>query len=131
MNTLLLSLGTPEEGTRSHDRWLWVTMWFLGIKFSTSAKAEITLTCWAISTAPVIFNVLQFIILLVYIHFTKWVSLWYFYMHIIYWSYFPLLPYFITTSLPVLFLFYNNNKKIYKKTYGICLSTFILFLLAR
>ena len=29
VSTLLLSSGTPEEGVRSHYRWLWATMWLL------------------------------------------------------------------------------------------------------
>jgi hypothetical protein len=39
MSTLSLSSDTPEEGIRSHYRWLWATMWFLGIELRTSGRA--------------------------------------------------------------------------------------------
>jgi hypothetical protein len=39
MSTLSLSSDTPEEGVRSHYRWLWATMWLLGIELRTSGKA--------------------------------------------------------------------------------------------
>ena len=41
----------PEEGTRSHSRWLWATMWLLGIELRTSGSA---LYHWAISPAQLI-----------------------------------------------------------------------------
>jgi hypothetical protein len=44
MSTLLLSSGTPEEGTRSHYRWLWATMWLLGVELRTSGRAVSALT---------------------------------------------------------------------------------------
>jgi hypothetical protein len=39
MSTPLLSLDTSEEGIRSHYRWLWATMWLLGIELRTSGRA--------------------------------------------------------------------------------------------
>jgi hypothetical protein len=33
------SSDTPEEGIRSHYRWLWATMWVLGIELRTSGRA--------------------------------------------------------------------------------------------
>jgi hypothetical protein len=39
MSTLYLSSDTPEEGIRSHYRWLWATMWLLGIELRTSGRA--------------------------------------------------------------------------------------------
>ena len=39
MSTLLLSSDTPEENIGSHYRWLWITMWLLGIKLRTSERA--------------------------------------------------------------------------------------------
>jgi hypothetical protein len=44
MGTLPLSSGTPEEGIGSHYRWLWATMWLLGIELRTSGKAGVLLT---------------------------------------------------------------------------------------
>jgi hypothetical protein len=49
MSTLSLSSGTPEEGIRFHDRWLWATMWLLGIELRTSSRATSALNHWAIS----------------------------------------------------------------------------------
>jgi hypothetical protein len=48
----LLSSDTPEEGIRSHYRWLWTTMWFLDIELRTYGRAASALNCWAISPAP-------------------------------------------------------------------------------
>ena len=42
----------PEEGTRSHYRWLWATMWLLGIELRTFGRAGNALNLWAISPAP-------------------------------------------------------------------------------
>jgi len=42
----------PEEGIRSHYRWLWATMWLLGIELRTSVRAASSLNRWAISPAP-------------------------------------------------------------------------------
>ena len=47
----LLSLDTPEEGIGSHYRWLWDTMWLLGIELKTSRRIVSVLNCWAISPA--------------------------------------------------------------------------------
>jgi hypothetical protein len=49
MSTLPLSSDTAEEGIWSHDRWLWATMWLLGIELGTSRKAVNALNHWAIS----------------------------------------------------------------------------------
>ena len=48
-STLSLSSHTPEEGVRSHYRWLWATMWLLGIELRTFGRAVSVLNCWAIS----------------------------------------------------------------------------------
>jgi len=40
---------TPEEGIGSHYRWLWATMWLLGIELRTSGRAVSALNQWAIS----------------------------------------------------------------------------------
>jgi hypothetical protein len=63
MSTLLLSSDTLEEGIRTHYRWLWATMWLLGIELRTSGRAVIALHLWAISPAPFpfTFNILIFI----------------------------------------------------------------------
>ena len=53
VNTLSLSSDTPEEGIGSHCRWLWATMWLLGIEFRTFGRAASALNCWAISPVPV------------------------------------------------------------------------------
>jgi len=50
-STLLLSSDTPEEGIRSHYRWLWATMSLLGFELRTSGRADSALNCWAISPA--------------------------------------------------------------------------------
>jgi hypothetical protein len=44
-------LQTPEEGIWSHYRWLWTTMWLLGIELRTSGKAVTALNHWAIALA--------------------------------------------------------------------------------
>jgi hypothetical protein len=51
MSILLLSSDTPEEGIRSHYRWLWATMWLLGVELRTSGRAVGALNRWAISPA--------------------------------------------------------------------------------
>jgi hypothetical protein len=51
MSTLLLSSDTLEEGIGSHYRWLWATMWLLGIEVRTSGRAVSVLNHWAISPA--------------------------------------------------------------------------------
>jgi hypothetical protein len=38
MNTLSLSSDTPEEGIRSHYRWLCTTIWLLGIEVRFSGR---------------------------------------------------------------------------------------------
>lgn len=43
----MLSSCTSEEGIKSHYRWLWATMWWLGIKFRISRMSSI-LNCWSI-----------------------------------------------------------------------------------
>jgi hypothetical protein len=52
MSILLLSSDTPEEGIRSDYRWLWATMWLLGIELRTSRRAISALNRWASSPAP-------------------------------------------------------------------------------
>lgn len=42
---------TPEEGTRSHYRWLCAIMWLVGIELKTSGKAGCVLNLWAIFPA--------------------------------------------------------------------------------
>ena len=42
----------PEEGTRPYYRWLWATMWLLGIELRTFGRADNALNHWAISPAP-------------------------------------------------------------------------------
>ena len=42
----------PEEGTRSHYRWLWATMWPLGTELWTSRRAIRAPNLWDISPAP-------------------------------------------------------------------------------
>ena len=51
MSTLFLSADTSEEGIGSHRRWLWATMWLLGIGLRTSRRAVSALNHWAISPA--------------------------------------------------------------------------------
>ena len=41
-----------EEGSRSHYRRLWATMWLLGIEFRISGRTVGALNRWAISLAP-------------------------------------------------------------------------------
>jgi hypothetical protein len=48
VSSLKLYSDTPEEGIRSHYRWLWATMWLLGNELRTSGRAVIH---WAISPA--------------------------------------------------------------------------------
>ena len=42
---------TLEKCIRSHYRWLWATMWLLGIELRTSGRAVSALNRWAISPA--------------------------------------------------------------------------------
>jgi hypothetical protein len=51
MSTLMLSSDTPEEHMGSHYRWLWVTMWLVGIELRTSGRAVSALNHWVISPA--------------------------------------------------------------------------------
>ena len=52
VSTLELSSDTPEEGIiRPHYRWLWATMWLLGLELRASGRAVSPLNCWAISPA--------------------------------------------------------------------------------
>jgi hypothetical protein len=44
---------SPEEGIRSHCRWLWAIMWLLEIELRTSERAISALNLWAISPAPI------------------------------------------------------------------------------
>ena len=41
----------PEEGARPLYRWLWATMWLLGIELRTFGRADNALNHWAISPA--------------------------------------------------------------------------------
>ena len=43
----------PEEGIRFHYRWLWATIWSLGVELRTSGRAASALNGWAISPALV------------------------------------------------------------------------------
>ena len=56
----MLSSWTPEEGIRSHYKWLWATMWVLRIEFRTSGRAVSALNHWDISPAPTIISDLCF-----------------------------------------------------------------------
>lgn len=51
-STLQLPTDPPEEGIRSYYRWLWATMWLLGIELRTSGRAVRALNHWVISPAP-------------------------------------------------------------------------------
>ena len=50
-STPSLSSDTPEEGIRSDHRWLWDTMWLLGIEPRTSGGAAGAPNHWAIPSA--------------------------------------------------------------------------------
>jgi len=60
-----LSSDTPEEGIRSHYRWLWATMWLLGFELRTSERAVSALNHWAIS--PALLYIFQMYFIYVYI----------------------------------------------------------------
>jgi hypothetical protein len=50
--TLSLSLDTLLEGIGdAHYRWLWATMWLLGIELRTCGRTVSALNCWDISPA--------------------------------------------------------------------------------
>ena len=51
VNILPLSSDTPEEGIGSHYRWLWATMWLLGIELRTLWRAVSAPNRWAFSPA--------------------------------------------------------------------------------
>ena len=57
MVCLHVSLQT-EVGTRSYYRWLWATVWLLGIELRTSGRTVNVLNHWAISPAPFFFSYL-------------------------------------------------------------------------
>ena len=57
MSTWWLSSDTPEKGVASHYRWLWATMWLLGIELRTYGRVVSALNCWAIS--PVLCHTLK------------------------------------------------------------------------
>jgi hypothetical protein len=44
MGALWQSSDTPEEGIRSHYRWLWATMWLLGIELRSSEEQSVLST---------------------------------------------------------------------------------------
>jgi hypothetical protein len=46
-----MNICRPEEGIRSHYRWLWATMWVLGIELRTCGRAASAHNLWAISPA--------------------------------------------------------------------------------
>jgi hypothetical protein len=52
MSILSLSLDTQEKGIRSNYRWLWTTMWLLGIELMTFGRAVSALKRWAILSSP-------------------------------------------------------------------------------
>ena len=52
VSTLWLSSDTPEEGIGSHYRWLWGTMWLLGMELRASGRAVSALNHCAISQPP-------------------------------------------------------------------------------
>lgn len=52
VDTLLLSVDTPEKDIESHYRWLWAIMWLLGLELGTSGGAVSAPSRWAISPAP-------------------------------------------------------------------------------
>jgi hypothetical protein len=52
MRTLQGSSDTPEEGIGSLYRWLWATMWLLGIELRTFGRTVSALNPWVISPAP-------------------------------------------------------------------------------
>lgn len=51
VDTLLLSVDTPEKDIESHYRWLWAIMWLLGIELRTSGRTVSALNDGAISPA--------------------------------------------------------------------------------
>jgi hypothetical protein len=40
-----------KKASDPHYRWLWVTMWLMGIELRTSGRAVSLLNCWVISPA--------------------------------------------------------------------------------
>ena len=70
MSILFLSSDPPKEGIKSHYKWLWVTMWLLGMEACTSGQALGILNHWAISPAPYFAPFPQFLIrYFVHLHF--------------------------------------------------------------
>jgi len=65
MTILSLASDTKEEGIRSHYKWLWSTMWLLGINLRTSGRAVSTINLWAISLAQHFLFVCLFIYLFI------------------------------------------------------------------
>jgi hypothetical protein len=44
VSTWSQSLDTPEEGIGSHFRWLWATMWLLGLNLGPLEEQSVLLT---------------------------------------------------------------------------------------
>jgi hypothetical protein len=57
MTTLSLSSDMPKEDIGSHYRWLWATIWLLGIELRTSGRALSALNCWVPSKPPAASNI--------------------------------------------------------------------------
>jgi hypothetical protein len=52
VSILLLSSDTPEEDTGFLYRWLWATMWWIGIELQTSVRAVSASYHWTVSLVP-------------------------------------------------------------------------------
>ena len=61
MNITVAGFRPPEEGIGSHNKWLWATMWLLGIELRTSGRTVSALNRWAISPSPTL-NSFQFVL---------------------------------------------------------------------
>jgi hypothetical protein len=57
ISTLWLSSDTLEKGVGSQYKWLWATMWLLGIELRTYGRAVSDLNCWGISPAQQVITI--------------------------------------------------------------------------
>lgn len=74
MSALYACMTLHQKRIRSRCRWLWATMWLLGLELRSSGRAACTLNHWAISPAPVglLLSLKHFIVMALYqIHLLK------------------------------------------------------------
>jgi hypothetical protein len=93
---LILFSDTPYKHITSHYKWLWVTIWLLGIELKNPGRAFSALNRWANSSAPASLNK---VLDLLSVNFSK--KLWKLISHSPY-SCLPLIREFLPTKVNIL-----------------------------